>query len=319
MSQLVNGIWQSEPFRPTSADGKFIRPDSQFRDRVTADGSSGFPAEPGRYHLYVSLACPWAHRTLIFRVLKGLQEIVSVAVVHPHMGEQGWEFRDCEGCTADTVNNFQYAHQLYTLAKPAYTGLVTVPILWDQQRRTIVNNESSEIIRMLNSEFNACGAAAVDFYPANLRAEIDTINDFVYARVNNGVYRAGFSSTQEAYEEAFDSLFAALDILEKRLSTQRFLVGDRLTEADWRLFPTLVRFDAVYYSHFKCNRQRLIDYPKLWAYTRELYQIPGVEGTVNLAHIKQHYFTSHPGINPSGIIPKGPALDFSAAHGRDRP
>ncbi|MDX1654421.1 MAG: glutathione S-transferase family protein [Candidatus Competibacteraceae bacterium] len=318
MNQLVNGVWRQGSFEPNSEEGRFVREDSQFRNWITADGRSGFKAEKGRYHLYVSLACPWAHRALIFRVLKGLEDAISLSIVHPYMGGQGWTFRPCEGCTQDTVNDCDYLHQVYTLAKPDYTGIVSVPVLWDKQRRTIVNNESAEIIRMFNSQFDALGARAVDFYPEHLRQEIDDINDFVYDNVNNGVYRSGFARTQEAYEEAFEALFNALERLEARLSHQRYLVGGQITEADWRLLTTLLRFDAVYYGHFKCNRRRLMDFPNLWNYTRELYQVPGVAGTVNLAHIKEHYYTSHPGINPSGIVPRGPELDFSAPHDRAR-
>ncbi|MGA7799822.1 MAG: glutathione S-transferase family protein [Gammaproteobacteria bacterium] len=316
MPQLVNGVWQQESFAPPREEGHFARTESAFRHWITADGSSGFPAEAGRYHLYVSLACPWAHRTLIFRKLKGLENIIGVSVVDPHMGDRGWYFSDGPGCIPDTVNGFDHAHQLYTLARPDYTGEVLVPILWDKTRRTIVNNESSEIIRMLNAEFDALGKAELDFYPEALRADIDRVNDFVYEDVNNGVYRAGFADTQEAYEEAFDQLFAALHSLDHRLQSQRYLVGERLTEADWRLFTTLVRFDAVYYSHFKCNLKRLVDYRNLWAYTRELYQVPGIAETVNMDHIKLHYFTSHPFLNPSGIVPKGPVIDFTMPHDR---
>jgi len=319
MSQLVNGVWQDETFKPKCQDGDFSRDESQFRDWITADGSSGFKVEAGRYHLYVSLACPWSQRTVVFRALKQLKDVISLSVVHPYMGKQGWEFRDGEGCIPDTVNGFRYVYQLYTLAKPDYTGIVTVPVLWDKHKQTIVNNESAEIIRMLNSEFNTFGAASLDFYPQELREEIDAINDVVYKRVNNGVYRAGFAGTQAAYERAFTALFETLDTLEERLGRQPYLVGDRITEADWRLLMTLLRFDAVYYSHFKCNLRRLLDYPNLWGYTRELYQVPGVAETVNLDHIKRHYYTSHPNINPNGIVPKGPALDFSAPHDRDRP
>lgn len=316
MNQLVNGTWQEESFKPQNKGGEFKREKSQFHHWITADGSSGFKAEPGRYHLYVSLACPWSHRTVIFRALKKLKEVVSLSVVHPYMGEQGWTFEHCEGCIPDAANGFRYLYQVYTLAQSDYTGMVTVPTLWDKQQQTIVNNESAEIIRMLNSEFNEFGDGSVDYYPAELREEIDVINDFVYHNVNNGVYRAGFATTQSAYEQAFDDLFEALDKLEECLSRQRYLVGNRLTEADWRLFSTLVRFDAVYHTHFKCNLRRLMDYPNLWAYTRELYQVPGIAETVNLDHIKQHYYTSHPSINPNGIIPKGPVLDFSAPHER---
>ncbi len=307
--------------------GEFIRTKSGFRNWVTSDGSSGpsgedgFKAEPGRYHLYVSYACPWAHRTLIYRVLKGLQDVISVSVVHPLMPSESWVFGDYPGATVDHVNHAEYMEENYLKADPDFDGLVTVPVLWDKKRQTIVNNESSEIIRMLNSAFsefaNIESGADVDLYPQELQEEIDEINELVYKHVNNGVYRAGFARTQKAYDRAFDRLFDTLDQLEERLSKQRYLVGRQITEADWRLFTTLVRFDAVYYNHFKTNRQRLIDYPHLWAYTRELYQIPGIAQTVNMDHIKYHYFASHRSINPTGIVPKGPDLDFMQVHGRE--
>jgi putative glutathione S-transferase len=295
-----------------------LREPTKFRDRVSADGSSGFPAEAGRYHLYVSLACPWASRTLVFRKLKQLEDAISLSIVDPEMGDDGWVFSTGPGCIPDTVNGFNYLHQVYTAAKPDYTGRVTVPILWDKTRRTIVNNESADIIRMLNSELDAFGDASEDFYPRELRAEIDAVNARVYENVNNGVYRAGFATLQQAYEEAWRALFDELDALEERLSRQRYLCGERITEADWRLFTTLVRFDAVYYSHFKCNRQRLVDYPSLWGYTRDLYQVPGVAETVNLDHIKRHYYRSHVTINPTRIVPLGPQIDFTAPHDRAR-
>ncbi len=318
MNQLIDGIWQRDPFMPKTREGAFTRDESQFRDWVRADGSSEYRAEPGRYHLYVSLACPWAHRTLIFRALKQLQDVISVSVVDPYMGAEGWTFAECEGCVPDTANGFRMLHEVYTQAKPGYTGLVTVPVLWDRLTRTIVNNESSEIIRMFNSEFDAYGDPSRDFYPLELRDEINAINELVYDNVNNGVYRAGFARTQAAYEAAVEALFETLDVLERRLGQQRYLVGHRMTEADWRLFTTLVRFDAVYYSHFKCNLRRLVDYPNLWSYTRALYQVPGVPETVNLTHIKHHYYGSHPSINPTGIVPKGPCIDFSQPHDRER-
>ena len=261
--------------------------------------------------------CPWAHRTLIFRKLKGLEEIIPVSVVHWHMGEEGWAFEDGPGVVADSVNGAQHLHQVYTAAKPDYTGRVTVPVLWDKQKRTIVSNESAEIIRMFNAAFDGITGNRRDFYPKDLRGEIDAVNETVYHKVNNGVYKAGFATSQEAYEEAFDALFTTLDELEARLSKQRYLAGSRMTEADWRLFTTLVRFDPVYHGHFKCNLKRLVDYPNLWDYTRELYQVPGVAETVNLFHIKHHYYESHPTVNPTGIVPKGPELDFTAPHGRD--
>ena len=303
-------------------NGEFIRWESGFRHWVTADGSpgpsgeGGFPAAPDRYHLYVSYACPWAHRTLILRALKGLEELISVSVVHPLMPPESWVFGEYPGATPDHVHGFDKLLQLYAHSAPDFDGVVTVPVLYDKQRQVIVNNESAEIIRMLNSAFDAWGNADLDLYPAELRAEIDAVNALVYDNVNNGVYRTGFATTQAAYEDAFDKLFATLDQLEARLTTQRYLVGERITEADWRLFTTLVRFDPVYHGHFKCNRQRLVDYPNLWAYTRELYQVPGIAETVNMDHIKRHYYGSHKHINPTGIVPKGPELDFNAPHGR---
>ncbi len=323
MGKLIDGVWHDVWYDTKTSEGRFVRRDSQFRNWVTADGSSGFAAEPGRYHLYVSLACPWAHRTLIVRRLKRLEDIVPVSVVHWHMAEHGWTFGtgdngdDGDRCTGDRLGGRSHLHQVYTDAQADYTGRVTVPVLWDTRSHTIVNNESSEIIRMFNSAFNAWGDASLDFYPADLRGEIDAVNETVYRKVNNGVYRAGFATSQAAYEEAFDALFATLDDLEARLAHQRYLVGDRLTEADWRLFTTLLRFDPVYHGHFKCNRRRLVDYPNLWAYTRELYQMPGVAETVNFHHIKHHYYVSHRTINPTGIVPKGPDLDFTEPHGRD--
>jgi putative glutathione S-transferase len=278
-----------------------------------ADRSAPFTAEAGRYHLYVSYACPWAHRTLIFRALKGLEALISVTVVEPLMLAQGWELAP----GADPVNGARFLHEVYSRAKPDYTGRVTVPVLWDRHEGTIVNNESAEIIRMFNRAFDHLGARPGDYYPADLREDIDRVNTWVYDGVNNGVYRVGFATSQSAYDEAFDQLFTTLDGIEDRLGRQRYLAGDRLTEADWRLFTTLVRFDAVYVGHFKCNRQRLADFPNLWNYTRELYQHPGVAPTVHLDHIKAHYYGSHRTINPSGIIPKGPAIDFAAPHDRE--
>jgi len=303
--------------------GEFIRWKSGFRNWITLDGAAGssgeggFIAEPGRYHLYVSYACPWAHRTLIYRALKGLEDIISVSVVHPLMPAESWVFGDYPGATADTVNGCKKLLEVYQIAEPDFDGMVTVPVLWDKKRRTIVNNESSEIIRMFNSVFDEWGRAEVDFYPEALRDDIDAINKTVYDNINNGVYRTGFAKTQEAYELAYDNLFAALDEIEQRLSQQRYLTSDSITEADWRLFPTLVRFDPVYVGHFKCNKKRIADYPNLWAYTRELYQYPGVAQTVNLDHIKLHYYASHRDINPTGIVPKGPEIDFNQAHERD--
>jgi putative glutathione S-transferase len=302
--------------------GEFVRAVSDFRNWITVDGSpgpsgeGGFNAEAGRYHLYISHACPWAHRVMIFRALKGLEDAISVSVVHPLMPAQSWLFGEYPGATVDHVNHAEYLYENYLKANYNFNGLVTVPVLWDKKRQTIVNNESSEIIRMLNSAFDEYGNADVDFYPQSLREAIDAINEVVYENVNNGVYRAGFATQQAAYDRAFDRLFNTLDELEERLSKQRYLVGSQITEADWRLFTTLVRFDSVYYNHFKTNKKRLIDYPNLWAYTRELYQVPGVSQTVNMDHIKYHYFASHRSINPTGIVPKGPELDFMQPHGR---
>jgi glutathionyl-hydroquinone reductase len=318
VGKLVAGVWKDEWYDTTSTGGAFVRGQSSFRKRVTSDGSSGFKAESGRYHLYLSLACPWACRTLIVRKLKKLEDVVSISIVDPVMGKDGWVFSDGPACIPDTVNGFSHLHQVYTAAEPDYTGRVTVPVLFDKRTGTIVNNESAEIIRMLNAEFDELGDASVDLYPVALRPDIDRINAFVYDDINNGVYKAGFATTQTAYEVAFDKLFSALDGVEARLGRQRYLVDDKITEADWRLFTTLVRFDAVYYSHFKCNLRRLIDYRNLWSYTRELYQLPGIADTVNLDHIKRHYFMSHTSINPTRIVPEGPAIDFSLPHDRGR-
>ena len=321
MGKLIDGVWHDVGYDTKKTGGRFVRRESQFRNWVTADGSSGFAAEPGRYHLYVSLACPWAHRTLIYRRLKRLEAVIPVSVVHWHMAENGWEFGTGDhggsDCTGDRLGGRAYLHQLYSDAEADYTGRVTVPVLWDTRTHTIVNNESAEIIRMFNSAFDAWGDAGLDLYPADLRGEIDALNETVFLKVNNGVYRAGFATSQAAYEEAFDDLFATLDELEAGLARRRYLLGDRLTEADWRLFTTLLRFDPVYYGHFKCNQRRLAEYPNLWAYTRELYQVPGVAETVNFRHIKHHYYVSHRTINPTGIVPKGPDVDFSEPHGRD--
>lgn len=324
MGLLVEGKWQDRWYDTKESGGRFVRSQAQWRDWVTTDGrpasgrTRGFKAEPGRYHLYVSLACPWAHRTLIFRALKKVEDVISISVVHPFMGRDGWTFADAEGATGDTLYGLDFLHQLYTTADPSYSGRVTVPVLWDRREKTIVSNRSSEIIRMLNSAFDAWGDAGLDFYPAPLREEIDAINALVYPAINNGVYRAGFATTQAAYEEAFGELFSALGQMEERLSGQRYLVGDRLTEADWRLFTTLVRFDPVYVGHFKCNLRRIADYPNLSNYLRDLYQVPGVAGTVNLHHIKAHYYGSHDTINPTRIVPVGPALDYDAPHDRGR-
>ena len=324
MGHLVDGVWKDQWYDTESTGGAFKRSTSRYRNRITADGSagptgeSGFKAEAGRYHLYVSLACPWAHRTLIFRAIKGLTDHIGVSVVHPDMLSDGWTFDpDFPGATGDTLYGLPFARDIYLKADPKASGRVTVPILWDTQRETVVSNESSEIIRMLNSAFDGLTGDTQDFWPVALRDEIEAVNERVYDTVNNGVYKSGFATTQEAYDAAVVPLFDSLDWLEDRLSRQRYLVGDRITEADWRLFTTLVRFDSVYHLHFKCNRRRIIDYPNLWAYTRELYQQPGVAETVNLDHIVRHYHYSHETINPHRIIPINPVLDFDAPHGRD--
>ena len=318
MGQCVDGVWREGDLDIKEGEGRFVRRQPAFRSFVTADGSSGFKAEAGRYHLYVSSACPWAHRTLIFRVLKRLKDAVTLSVVDPLMGSGGWHFGDGPGCIPDTVNGSEFLRQVYIKADPHYSGRVTVPVLWDRDEGTIVNNESSEIIRMFNHAFDASGDPSVDFHPADLREAIEDVNRVVYETVNNGVYRCGFATTQPAYEAASDALFETPDGLEERLSGQAYLVGERVTEADWRLFTTLVRFDSVYHGHFKCNSRRLVDYPNLWAYTRQLYQAPGVAGTVDMDHIKRHYHMSHTSINPTGIVPRGPEIDFTARHGRDR-
>lgn len=324
MGLLVNGQWQDKWYDTDSTGGRFVRKDAAFRNWVTADGSagpsgtSGFAAQPGRYHLYVSLACPWAHRTLIMRRLKGLEDMIGVSAVHWLMREEGWTFADGPGVVPDTVNHARVLHQVYTKADPQYSGRVTVPVLWDRQRSTIVCNESSEILRMMNSAFDSLGATPGDYYPAALRAEIDTVNARIYDTVNNGVYKAGFATSQAAYEEAVWPLFETLDWLEARLATQRYLVGNRLTEADIRLFTTLVRFDPVYVGHFKCNLRRIADYPALSGFVRDLYQHPGIAGTVNFEHIKRHYYESHDTLNPAGVVPAGPVLDLAAPHGRER-
>ncbi|MCZ6862300.1 MAG: glutathione S-transferase family protein [Alphaproteobacteria bacterium] len=324
MGLLVDGVWTNQAIDKRKAGGKFLRADAAFRNWVTADGSpgpsgaGGFEAAPGRYHLYVSYACPWAHRTLIFRQLKNLEDVIGVSVVHWFMGEQGWTFRADDGATGDPLNAADFLHQIYAGADPGYTGRASVPVLWDIERKTIVSNESSEIIRMFNSAFDEWGDRSIDLYPESLRKEIDTVNEGVYHNLNNGVYKCGFASAQEPYEQAFDALFAELDGLEARLGRNRYLIGDSLTEADWRLFPTLVRFDPVYFGHFKCNRQRIADYPNLWNYTKELYQLPGIAKTVNLHHIKHHYYASHETVNPTRIVPKGPAIDYTTPHDRAR-
>jgi putative glutathione S-transferase len=322
MGMLVDGKWQQEMVRATP-DGKFLRKDAQLRNWITADGTpgpsgeGGFDAQPNRYHLYVSLACPWAHRTLIYRIEKGLADMIGVSVVHPFMHTDGWAFEPGPGVIPDEINGASCMHEIYTRADPGYTGRASVPVLWDKQKQTIVSNESAEIIRMLNSAFDKVGAKPVDFYPDPLQSEIDELNDFIYSNVNDGVYRAGFAKTQEHYETAVRNLFNALDELEKRLGGKRYLLGDTITEADWRLLPTLLRFDPVYVGHFKCNLKRLIDYPALWAYTCDLYQHPGVAETVDISHYKQHYYGSHESVNPTRIVPLGPEFDYSQPHGRE--
>ncbi|WP_170333759.1 glutathione S-transferase family protein [Ruegeria arenilitoris] len=325
MGLLIDGEWHDTWYDTETTGGAFKRSAAQFRNWLTADGSAGpsgkggFKAEPGRYHLYVSHACPWAHRTLIFRELKGLSDLISVSVVHPDMLDKGWTFEtDDHGATGDTLYGLDFAHQIYTKAGPTYTGRVTVPILWDKQQETIVSNESSEIIRMFNSAFDGLTGSTEDYWPETLRSEIEDVNARIYSDVNNGVYKSGFATTQEAYDAAVTPLFDTLDWLEERLSRNRYLTGDRLTEADWRLFTTLIRFDPVYHLHFKCNRRRLVDYPNLWAYTRELYQWPGVAGTVNMNHIVRHYHYSHDTINPNRIIPVNPVLDYLEPHRRNQ-
>lgn len=324
MGLLIDGVWHDQWYDTRQTGGSFRRAASQFRNWVTPDGAQGpsgeggFRAEAGRYHLYVSLACPWASRTLIYRALKGLEPIVSLSVTHWLMGSEGWHFSPAPGVVPDDINHYHHLYQLYTRANPTYTGRVTVPVLWDKQRRTIVNNESSEIIRMFNSAFDAAGAAPGDYYPPHLQAEIDALNARIYGTLNNGVYKAGFATTQEAYEAAVIPLFETLDWLEKHLADRRFLLGGSPTEADWRLFTTLVRFDPVYVGHFKCNLRRLTDYPNLWAYTRDLYQWPKVRATVDFTHIKRHYYVSHRPINPTGVVPLGPVLDFDAPPDRVR-
>ena len=325
MGMLVEGVWQDVGYNTKENQGRFKRSESQFRNWVTADGSTGpsgqdgFAAESGRYHLYISYACPWAHRTLIFRKLKGLEDHISLSVVHYFMGSNGWEFHDRDGAIPDSLHGFDYMWQVYTAADPGYSGRVTVPVLWDKQRKTIVSNESSEIIRMFNSAFNGLAGvnADLDYYPQALRADIDALNEPVYHHVNNGVYKSGFATSQEAYEEAFGALFSTLDMLEDRLSKNRYLMGNDITEADWRLFTTLIRFDPVYVGHFKCNRQRIVDYPALSGYLRELYQWPGIAETVDMTHIKNHYYMSHESVNPTRIVPKGPEIDLMVPHGRD--
>ena len=324
MGLLVDGVWQDEQHIARTSDGRFVRPTTRFRNWVTEDGSpgptgeGGFAAARGRYHLYVALPCPWAHRTVIMRMLKGLEDVVSMSVLEPLYGPHGWRFGTSPGTVPDSVNGASELAEIYLRADPRYTGRVSVPALWDKERGTIVNNESAEIIRMLNGAFGRFTNVRTDYYPPALREEIDRVNALVYENVNNGVYRAGFATSQEAYEEAFRAVFRVLDELERRLARQRYLVGRDITEADWRLFTTLVRFDAVYYSHFKCNLRRIIDYPNLSNYLRDLYQQAGVAATVNMDHIKRHYYGSQRHVNPTGIVPLGPQLDFLAPHDRGR-
>ena len=322
MGLLQEGKWVDQWYDTKSTNGRFVRKAPQFRNWVTADGAAGpsgkgdFKAEPGRYHLYVSLACPWAHRTLIVRALKGLEKMISVSVVHWYMAENGWTFDVGDGVVPDTVNGAQFLHQVYTKAKPDYSGRVTVPVLWDKQTKTIVSNESPEIIRMFNAAFDEVGAVQGDYYPEHLRSEIEALNDRIYTTVNNGVYRCGFATTQAAYEEAITPLFDTLDWLEDILSRKRYLTGGQITEADWRLFTTLIRFDSVYVGHFKCNIRRIADYPNLSNYLRDLYQQPGIARTVNMEHIKRHYYESHTSINPSRVVPNGPDIDYKTPHDR---
>ena len=322
MGLLVNGQWQDKWYDTDNNQGEFKREAAQLRNWVTEDGSAGqsgdagFKAEKDRYHLYVSLACPWAHRTLIFRHLKGLEDYISVSVVSPDMLEHGWSFDKDNHSTGDTLFDSDFMHQIYTRNKADYSGRVTVPVLWDKKTQRIVSNESAEIIRMFNSAFNALTGNERDFYPQSLRSEIDEVNEFVYHNINNGVYRAGFATTQEAYTEAFDDLFAALDKIEQRLTANRYLVGETLTEADWRLFTTLIRFDSVYVGHFKCNLRTIESYPAISNYLRELYQVEGVSKTVDFYHIKRHYYFSHTMINPTQVVPKGPDIDYARPHNR---
>lgn len=324
MGLLIDGVWHDQWYDTKETGGAFKRTDAKFRNWVTADGSAGptgdggFKAEAGRYHLYVSYACPWAHRTLMFRKLKKLEDMISFSVVDWFMGNEGWEFSERDGAIPDPINNANRMHQIYTAAVPDFSGRVTVPVLWDKQKNTIVSNESSEIIRMFNSAFDQIGAAKGDYYPEPLRAEIEPVNDRIYHTVNNGVYKCGFATKPEPYEEAFNALFETLDVMEERLGKSRYLVGNEITEADIRFFATLIRFDAVYVGHFKCNLRRIEDYSNLSNYTRDIFQIPGIKDTVNMHHIKNHYYQSHETINPTRITPKGPALNFEAQHDRAR-
>lgn len=316
MGILIDGVWHDTPPNLNASDGRFVRKDAAFRNWITPDGApgptgrGGFAAQAGRYRLYVSLACPWAHRTLIFRRLKGLEGMIPVCVTHWLMLERGWTFQPAPGVVADELNHVSAMHELYVLAEPHYSGRATVPVLWDSVEQTIVSNESADIIRMFNSAFDGIGAHAGDYYPAALREEIDAVNSRIYDTLNNGVYKAGFATTQAAYEDALVALFDTLDWVEARLASQPYLCGVTLTEADWRLFTTLIRFDSVYHGHFKCNLRRIIDYPHIWAYVRRLYNLPGIAQTVDFQHIKGHYYQSHLKINPTGIVPTGPVLDL---------
>ena len=324
MGLLVEGKWQDQWYPTEETKGQFVRSESQFRHWVTPDGAagpsgqSGFKAEENRYHLYVSYACPWANRTLILRKIKGLEKMISTSVVHWHMAEDGWTFQQGDGVIDDPLFNASYLREIYLQADSHYSGRVTVPILWDKKNHTIVSNESADIIRMFNSAFDEIGATEGDYYPKARREEVDALNTRIYDTVNNGVYKVGFATTQPAYEIAVVDLFESLDWLEQVLGNQRYLTGDKITEADWRLFTTLVRFDAVYYGHFKCNLKPLVDYPNLWAYTRDLYQQPGIAETINMQHIKNHYYGSHKMINPTGIVPLGPEIDFYQTHDRNK-
>lgn len=322
MGLLVDGKWHDKWYDTSKSDGKFVRQDAGFRNWITTDGSpgptgeGGFKAESGRYHLYVSHACPWAHRTMIFRSLKGLEEMISISVVNWVMKENGWTFEVGDGVIADPLHNAQFMHQVYTAAKPDMSGRVTVPVLWDKKSNTIVSNESSEIIRMFNSAFDDVGAKEGDYYPVELRDKIDELNERIYDTVNNGVYKSGFATNQTAYEDAVIPLFKSLSWLDGILGKNRYLTGDTITEADWRLFTTLIRFDPVYVGHFKCNLKRIADYNNLAGYVRELYQIEGIAETVHMDHIKGHYYESHDMINPTGVVPMGPEIDYSEPHGR---
>ena len=324
MGMMIDGVWQVMDRNARRKEiEKFVRGETYFRNWITPDGApgptgkGGFKAEAGRYHLYISLACPWAHRTFIMRKIKDLDDKISLSVTHHYMGDHGWSFHDGEGVISDPILGSEYVHQVYAAAEPTYSGRVSVPVLWDKETATIVNNESPEIIRMFNSAFGEVGAVGPDYFPAELAEKIEAVNDRIYRTVNNGVYRSGFATTQDAYSEAVTELFETLDWLEDRLGRQRYLVGDQITEADWRLFPTLIRFDAVYHGHFKCNIRRIVDYPNLWGYTRELYQFPGIAETVDLTHIKHHYYGSHETVNPTLVVPLGPDVDFTSPHGRD--